>query len=329
MKQLEVCVIGGTGNISAPLVASLQSAGFHLTCLNRGMTAFAPAGVAHVKCDRQDRAAFEDAIRSRSFHTVIDMVSFTAEDARSAIRACQGVSHFIQISTVCTYGVGFDSFPVAEDHQLRPITEYGRNKAEADEVLLQEFARQGYPVTIVKPSTTYGPVQGLLRQLGRDFSWVDRVRAGKPILVVEGGKARHQFLHVTDAARGLAAMVGRDDLAGEVINLVSPELVTWADHHKTLMTLLDREVPLVSANLKQLEQGGVPDLELCKTIFSHDMHYDGSKMSALFPDVEFTVSLEEGIRSVLSVMDQDGRLPAGMGNGWEDSLISAMETGGC
>lgn len=318
--QAEVCVIGGTGNISAPLVAELMAAGHRVTCLNRGQTAYAPAGVVHVACDRKDREAFEKAMSDRSFDVVFDMISFTEEDAKSAVRACPQVGLFVHVSTVCTYGIEFDGFPVTEDHPLRPITDYGRNKAKADEALLEANAKAGFPAAIVKPSTTYGPVQGLLRQLGRDFSWVDRIRAGRPLLVVDGGKARHQFLHVRDAARGLAAMVGRDDLAGVSVHLVSPELITWADHHRTLMAILESEVPLVGVPLERLEQAGEADLELCRTIFAHDMHYDGSRFAELFPDVSFSVSLEEGMREVLKAMDGDGRLPAKAGD-WEDRLI--------
>jgi hypothetical protein len=36
-----------------------------------------------------------------------------------------------------------------------------------------------FPVTIIKPSSTYGPQMGLLRQVAWEFSWIDRVRKGK------------------------------------------------------------------------------------------------------------------------------------------------------
>jgi hypothetical protein len=31
-------------------------------------------------------------------------------------------------------------------------------------------------VTIIEPSTTYGPMHGMLRQIAWEFSWIDRVR---------------------------------------------------------------------------------------------------------------------------------------------------------
>jgi hypothetical protein len=40
---------------------------------------------------------------------------FTREDAASSVRACRHVSHFVQCSTVCTYGITHDWMPVSED----------------------------------------------------------------------------------------------------------------------------------------------------------------------------------------------------------------------
>ena len=62
----------------------------------------------------------------------------------------------------------------------------------------------GFLVTILKPSTTYGPMQGMLRHIAWEFSWIDRIRQGKPIAVCGQGDALHQHLHVEDAARGFA-----------------------------------------------------------------------------------------------------------------------------
>lgn len=81
------------------------------------------------------------------------MICYTKEDAESAIRTFPNVGHDVQVSTTCTYGVDYDWLPVTEDHPLRPITDYGRKKAEADQAYLAAYYRDGFPVTIVKPAT--------------------------------------------------------------------------------------------------------------------------------------------------------------------------------
>ena len=148
-------------------------------------------------------------MQATPFDAAIDMLCFTREDAASSVRAFPHVQHFVQCSTVCTYGIAHDWRPVTEDHPLRPTTAYGRHKVEADAVFLEAYERQGFPVTIVKPSTTYGPKQGLLRQIAWDVSWIARIRQGKPLLICGDGGALHQHLHVDDAALGFAHLLGK------------------------------------------------------------------------------------------------------------------------
>ena len=203
---MKVCILGGTGNISTSIVRKLLAEGHDVTIFNRGQHAPTPEGVRLIQGDRYQRQAFEDRMNAETFDAVIDMICFTAEDARSSLRAFREVGHFVMCSTVCTYGIESDWLPVTEDHPLRPITAYGRHKAAADAVFLQAYYRENFPVTIIKPSTTYGPQQGLIRQISWDYSWMDRIRKGKPILICGDGNALHQFLHVDDAALAFVAI---------------------------------------------------------------------------------------------------------------------------
>ncbi|HYF63661.1 MAG TPA: NAD-dependent epimerase/dehydratase family protein, partial [Herpetosiphonaceae bacterium] len=106
---MDVLVIGGTGTISRAIVRALLERGHAVTLFNRGRRAEPPPPEARVILgDRQDRAGFEAALRSERFDAAIDMISFSAEDAASALRALRGrVGHFVQCSTVMTYGPPF------------------------------------------------------------------------------------------------------------------------------------------------------------------------------------------------------------------------------
>jgi nucleoside-diphosphate-sugar epimerase len=120
-----------------------------------------------------------------------DMLCFDRADAASSVRVFAHVHHVIQCSTVCTYGIAHDWMPVTDEHPLRPTTAYGRHKAQADAVFFEAYERQGFPGTMLKPSTTYGPQQGLVRQIAWEFSWLDRMRQGKPLLICGAGDALH------------------------------------------------------------------------------------------------------------------------------------------
>jgi nucleoside-diphosphate-sugar epimerase len=323
---MRVCIVGGTGNISRSIVRVLLAQGHDVTCFNRGKSGAAATGARTILGDRTDRAAFEKAMQSERFDAAIDMICFSREDAESSFRAFRGVQQFVHCSTVCTYGIQYHWLPVTEDHPLRPITRYGKQKAEADAFYLEAFHREGFPVTIIKPSTTYGPAIGALRQVAWDFSWIDRVRKGKPVLVCGDGSAIHQFLHVDDAALGFVGVLGKPRCIGQAYNLVRSGFTSWADHHRAAMSVLGREVELVGVPLADLIALEVPAVDICRDIFAHNTYYSNAKISRDVPEFVPEVSLEDGLRSVIAAMDAEGRVPNSDELDWEDRIIEAQRS---
>jgi nucleoside-diphosphate-sugar epimerase len=293
-----------------------------VTCFNRGQRGKPPEGVRVIAGDRAMRPEFEQSMQAGKFDAAIDMICFNREDAESTIRAFRGVRHLVYCSTVCTYGIQYDWMPVTEDHPLRPVTDYGRNKMAADNAFLAAYHQEGFPVTIIKPSTTFGPSMGLLRQVAWEFSWIDRVRKGRPIVVCGDGMAMHQFLHVDDAALGFANVIGRVCAIGQTYNLVRAGFTTWAEYHRTAMRVIGREVELVGVPLATMERAKVPDLDICRTIFAHNTYYSGARFARDVPEFRPRIALEHGMRRVLDAMERSGRIPDADKNTWEDKLIA-------
>ncbi len=321
---MKVAIVGGTGNISTSIVRVLIREGHEVVCFNRGKRSSPPPGVRVITGDRNDRARFEQAMQQEKFDAAIDMICFNPEEARSSVRAFQGVRHFVQCSTVCTYGVNYDCFPTPEDHPLRPITSYGQGKVEADRVFMEAWEQEGFPVTIIKPSTTYGPQMGLLRQVAWDFGWIDRVRKGKPILICEQGIARHQFLHVDDAALGFAGVLAKSHCIGQTYNLVARGYTTWAEYHRLAMNVLGREVELVSLPLRTLMDIDATRFDICDKIFAHSTHYSSEKLFRDVPEFQPCIGLEEGMRQIVEIMDRQNRIPNSDLETWEDTVIASI-----
>jgi len=323
---MRICIVGGTGNISTSIVNRLLEKGHAVTIFNRGQHRPVPAGVRLIQGDRQDRPAFEKRMQAEKFEAAIDMICFNAEDARSSIRAFRDAGQFVMTSTVCTYGIDYDWFPVTEDHPLRPITDYGRDKAAAEAAFLEAYYRAGFPVTIIKPSTTYGPQQGMLRQVAWDFSWIDRVRKGKPILICGDGNALHQHLHVDDAAKAFVGVLGQAHTLGQTYNMVKRGFVTWAEYHRTAMKVLGREVELVGVPLEMLKKMDVPDFGICEEIFAHHVYYSAEKLFRDVPEFQPEISLEDGMAQVFEVMDRGNRIPNSDELTWEDAIVEKMKS---
>jgi len=323
---MRVCVIGGTGNISTSIVRLLLEVGHEVTVFNRGIAPGLPEGARLLKGDRKDRAAFEAALQAERFEGVIDMICFTEEDARSTLRACRDVQHLVHCSTVCTYGVDYDWLPVTEDHPLRPISDYGRGKVAADNVYLAAYHDHGFPVTIIKPSTTFGPRLNMMRQLDCTGGpgWIDRVRKGKPIVVAGDGRALHQWLHVDDAAPAFVFPLGRERCRGQVYNMIKTEFGTWEEYHRTAMRVIGREVEMVGVPIEVLCALNVPNLGTCESIFSYNTIYSPARLMRDVPEFRPRLSLEEGLANVLEAMDREGRIPNSDESDWEDRVIAAQ-----
>lgn len=318
---MKIGIVGGTGNISQSIVRLLLEKGHEVVCFNRRQTTTAPDGVRVVQGDRRDRANFEQKMQAEKFDAAIDMICFNAEDAESSIRAFRGVGWFVQTSTTCTYGIQYDYLPVEETHPLRPNTDYGRNKVAADHVYLAAYHQQKFPAIIIKPSTTYGPVQGMLRQICWDFSWIDRVKKGKPIVVCGDGFALHQHMHVDDIAQAFVGVLGKEHTIGQTYNVVNRGCSTWADYHRLAGRILGREVELVGVPFEDLKRLNVPDMGILEDEFVYNDYYSSEKLFRDVPEFYPRVSLEQGMTRVFEVMEREDRIPNSDDLKWEDEII--------
>ena len=318
---MKIGIVGGTGNISQAIVRVLLEQGHEIVCFNRGQTTSAPGGVRVIQGDRRNREEFEQKMQAEKFDAAIDMICFSAEDAASSVRAFRGVGWFVQTSTTCTYGIQYDFFPSDETHPLRPNTDYGRNKVAADNVYLAAYHQEQFPAIIIKPSTTYGPVQGMLRQICWDFSWIDRVKKGKPILVCGDGFALHQHMHVDDIAQAFAGVIGKEHTIGQTYNAVNRGYITWADYHRLAGRILGKDVELVGVPFEDLRRLNVPDSGILEDEFAYNMYYSSEKLMRDVAEFHPQISLEQGMTQVFEVMEREGRIPNSDEVKWEDEII--------
>lgn len=321
---MRVVIVGGTGNISTSIVKQLLEKGHDVTCFNRGKSNSLHREARQITGDRNNRAEFERVMQKEKFDVAIDMISYAPEDATSSIAAFRGVKHFIHCSTVCTYGVDFRWLPVSEDHELKPISGYAKGKVAADRLLMEAYYREGFPVTIVKPSTTYGPQTGMLRQIAWDFSWIDRIKKGKPVLICGDGKAVHQFMHVDDAAAGFIGILGKDYCTGQTYNLVNRGFTTWEQYHRTAMKVLGVEAELIGIPLKALPEDD-SRFAICREIFAHNYYFCSEKIFREVPEFCPHISLEEGMRQVFEHMERSGMITDSDKDSREDELIAYLK----
>ncbi len=80
--------------------------------------------------------------------------------------------------------------------------------------MLLAYREQGFPVTIVRPSYTYGPSWIPSGFGGQDYTVVDRIRRGLPIVCHGDGTALWVMTASSDFAVGLVGLVGTEGRGG-------------------------------------------------------------------------------------------------------------------
>ena len=323
---MRVLVIGGSGNISREIVRALLRHGHETIVFNRGRHRDPqPDGARIVHGDRREREAFEATTRGLEADAVIDMISYSPDDAASAVRAFSGrVRHFIHCSTVMTYGPPVPQPVCNEEGPLGARTPYGQAKNAADALLIREHAESGFPVTIIKPSYTFGPGIPLHRMIGDDGNWIDRMRKRKPILSAEG-QLLFQFLPSRDAGELFARALGREAMLGQIYNMVNPVAITWDDWHRAAGAALGVQIEIVNAPQWLLAQ--VDDrYKGIEGNFGHQQVFNGEKLRQAVPDWEPATPLVDWVAENITWMDRHGLVSNSDEDRLEDRIIEELRT---
>jgi nucleoside-diphosphate-sugar epimerase len=244
---VRVLVIGGTEFISLHLVQALRRDGHAVTVLNRGrQPGRLPTGVARIVCDRKDHAALARALAAERFDGLVDVTyaPTTGADVTALLDALDGrVGHVVLVSTGRVYDHA-RPMPLDEDTPRNLFWgEYAKLKIEAEDELFRRHRERGLPITIVRPTHVYGP----LNTRNNETFFFDRLVRGRPVLVSGGGGWLRQFGHVEDLADAMAAILGVPAAYGQAYNVTGEEIVTQVGFVELIADVMKRPLALVAA----------------------------------------------------------------------------------
>ncbi len=242
---MRVLVVGGTEFISLHLVRALGRHGHEVVALNRGRRPDRlPPEVRPIVCDRRDHAAVRRALAGERVDALVDVTyaPTTGEDVEALLAALEGrLGHALFVSTGRVYD---HARPIPYDEDTpRSLYwgEYARHKIAGEDVLFRWHRERGLPVTIVRPTHVYGP----LNTRNNETFFFDRLVRGRPILVPGHGGWLRQFGHVEDLAEALAALLGRREAFGQAYNVTGEECVTQVGFVEVIADVLKRRAELV------------------------------------------------------------------------------------
>jgi nucleoside-diphosphate-sugar epimerase len=330
---MKVLFIGGTGIISTAVSKLAVERGIDLTLLRRGQRAGDPEGVRTITADMTDEVGVSGALAGLNFDAVVDWRAFTPADIESDIRLFRDrTRQFVFISSASAYQKPVSHYLIAESTPLaNPYWQYSRDKIACEERLLRAYREEGFPVTIVRPSHTYGDTQIVLavNSWQKSYTALDRMRRGKKIIVPGDGTSLWVITHNSDFAVGLVGLLGHAQAVGHAFHITSDEAMSWDQFTRITAEAAGVEAKIIHIPSDFLgacipeEIGGLTGDKAVSVVF------DNSKIKRFVPEYVAKVPFTEGIRRTIAWFDADPRrrqIDEAADAVW-DKLIDAYESG--
>ena len=156
---MKALFIGGTGTISTAITQLAVERGIELTLLNRGnRSEIVPKEARILKADINDEEYVKSLLSHEKFDVVADFIGFIPDQVKRDIRLFSDkTDQYIYISSASAYQKPMSHYFITESTPLaNPSWQYSRDQIACEHVLMEEYRNTGFPVTIVRPSHTYG-----------------------------------------------------------------------------------------------------------------------------------------------------------------------------
>jgi nucleoside-diphosphate-sugar epimerase len=330
---MKVLFIGGTGLISSACTRLAVEQGIELFLLNRGNRPERVAGATSLVADIRDPDAMARALAGHRFDAVVNWIAFRPEDIERDLVLFQGnTSQYIFISSASAYQKPVGHYLITEDTPLaNPHWDYSRNKIACEERLMRAYREAGFPITIVRPSLTYGDTQVamVVNSWQMPYTAVARMRQGKPVIVPGDGTSLWVITHNGDFAKGLLGLLGHQQAIGHAFHITSDEVLTW-DQIYTAVAAAAGVEPRIVHIASDFIAACLPDMHgSLLGDKSVSVVFDNSKIKRFVPGFCATTPFARGIRQTLAWFDADParqQIDVAADLLW-DRLISAYEQG--
>jgi nucleoside-diphosphate-sugar epimerase len=238
---------------------------------------------------------------------VVDWRAYTVADVERGLALFRGkTGQYVFISSASAYQKPPVHPVITESTPLsNPYWEYSRNKIACEERLNRAYRDDGFPVTIVRPSLTYDTVIPLAIGGWNEYTVIERMKKGAPVIVHGDGSSLWTMTYAEDFARGFVGLLGHPQAIGEAFQITSDESLTWNQIYGITAAAAGCEprfVHIPSDFICACEPslaGSLLGDKSCSVIF------DNSKIRRIVPGFRAVIPFAEGIRKTLAWFDAD------------------------
>jgi 2'-hydroxyisoflavone reductase len=224
---MRLLLLGGTAWLGGEVARAAVAAGHEVSCLARGKSGAAPAGVRWVAADRTQQEAYREVAQSH-WDAVIDVGRHPGQ-VRSACEALVGTARrFVFISSGNVYAdhaqPGQDESaallpPLAGD-TMDSMATYGEAKVACEQIVQDAFgARRS---VLVRAGLIGGPGDVFDRSVYWPWRFARAAAAGRDVLAPDAPAQPTQLIDVRDLAEWIVRAAGQD--VGGAFNAVGETL---------------------------------------------------------------------------------------------------------
>jgi len=334
---MKALFIGGTGTISAAIVRRLaKDPLWEVWLLNRGNRKSAvPAGVNEIICDISNEADAAAKLDGMEFDVVCEFIGFTLDQVERDYRLFKGkTKQYIYISSASAYNKPAASYVITEGTTLaNPHWEYSRNKILSEEFLMDKYRKEGFPVTIVRPSHTYDERNLPLGVHGNKggYQVIKRMLEGKPVIMHGDGSSLWTVTFNEDFATGFTGLMANRHAIGEAFQITGDEVLTWNQIYATIADALNVEFkPYYVASEFLSEVGAKYGYDFEGSLLGDkavSVVFDNSKLKRAVPDMTTAVRFEHGARIAIDYIlsHPECQIEDPEFDSWCDRVIDSLE----
>lgn len=310
---MKVLFIGGTGNISSASSRLAVDYGIDLYHLNRGQVkADVPKEIKTITADINNKEQVVEALGDHTFDVVVNWIAFTPQDIERDIEIFSGrTNQYIFISSASVYQkVGGHPIITESTPLYNPYWDYSQDKIACEDRLNDEYRKNGFPMTIVRPSLTYDTVIPVAIGSWTDYTIIDRMKKGKEVIVHGDGTSLWTVTHSEDFAKAFVGLLGHQQAIGHAFHITSDELLSWNQIYEAVAEAAGAELNAVHIASDFIcdvadtidwgwMRGNLLGDKAVSTIF------DNSKIKRFVPEYKAIIPFKEGIKWTVEWFEED------------------------
>jgi nucleoside-diphosphate-sugar epimerase len=272
-------------------------------------------------------------LADHSFDVVVDWIAYTPQDIERDLSLFSGkVGQFIFISSASAYQKPPENYLITEETPLEnPFWQYSRDKIACEARLMEAWHQSGFPVTIVRPSLTYGlsNLTLCINSWEHPYTIIDRMRDGKPVIVPGDGTSLWVCTWNADFAVGLLGLFGQQAAFGEAFHITSDEVLTWNQLHSQVYSALGLKPNMLHIPADWLAAWDDTYTGTLTGDKINSVVFDNTKIKRFVPGFDCKVTWAEGVKRVIDWFDADPvrrTIDPGTVEAW-DAIIAAYGKG--